>query len=829
MIASDKATLSNIVEREILITTLTYAVGATTVNTFDPWTLFFSNKRIINRINNFRSMFGKKLVLRFCVAASPFAYGKLIVAYSPLFTGIDNCTKLGTGYEANAIQLSQKHHIQMSITDGETHFFELPLIWFENTMDLQAELLKNLGSIHVYPLSALKQANGSTASITLTVFAHMEGIELDRPTTVNSFYLTNQSKETPTIEICDSPVRIASPRDVSVQCTCCTGRPKSFGRKTVEPLPFANHSATSNQKEVGTVSSTLESVSGFLGKAAGIPVVGQYASSGAAIASLGARVAQSLGYANPPDNSGVTVVVPRTVESLSHSTGHNDFSTLALDRNLHVSMDSNTIGFQDLVGTSITNICAKPVTFAKFTWNVSDAANALLWNARCHHSQGYWDGTYRYSTPAEFALMPFTRVRYSNCFTFEVVASKMHRGKLLVLYDPSYIAAVELNVLTGVIIDLGESGSTCTEVRIPWSQPKAFAYNGGTSLYAGTTYSTTAYTTADATSNGVIGVYVLNPLSSPSDSAGLTVDVIVHSKICDPKCYDPMFSSTANVSYINQSSESSSCDVADPDHSVKDIMEVFGGEVHDDILEILGKPIYSYTNLHNLSNSDYTKYYVLSSQCVRPSHPPIRGPLPANGQAIHTDGATSAGNANRVNTGGLNFYAPAYLGCRGGVRYLANYSKSGPSAIRTTAYVGKGARTQPLAPTTANADFSAGASSTSPDYLWNSATFQGHGASVNNCGTYVACTINPKMSWECPYVSDYRFRSCRDVKALSIYSLYGMGSTSGGYRTVLTLPSSGANTTFANAFVAEDIYTSKGEDYALFWFQGMPPWTLYST
>jgi len=830
IIAQDSADLSNLTEREILITTLTYTVGSTTVNNVDPWSLFITNKRVINRLNNFRCLFGKKLRVRAVVAASPFAYGRIIIAYQP-FNAHDNCTKITSSFTANAIVLSQKHNVELSITDGETAVIELPFLWPEDAIDLQVDQLSELGKLIVYPLSPLAQANGSTAGITIAFFASMEGIEVHRPTTVNAFNLVNQAR--PSIEIPSSPIRlqIASPRDVNITCGCCgfPGYRKSITVRRpeplIEPLPFVNQA-----RELGTISSTLEEVADVVGSASQIPIVGKYASGAKEALSMGAKAAQAFGYSAPEDTRPLTRVVPRPLPSISHATGFNDYSKNTLDPMQAVKMSSEVVGFQDDVGTSMTKVCEKECIVSKFTWNITDTVNKCLWNTRVTPNMGFWDGTYRYSPPSEFAMMPFDKFRFSNCFTIDAVASKMHRGKLLILYDPSYIAAVELNVLTGVVLDLGDSGATCMEVRIPWSQPYPLAYNPlpGTT-YNTMAYSTTAITSSDETSNGVLGVYVLSPLSTTSDTAGLSIEVLVRSKVCEPKCYDLSFHEFATMSFINQAKEATVCDVAQDDHKVSDLLSEFGGEVYDDFLAICAKPMYSYVNMHDLSNTDVTKYYTTNSYCARMPHPPCRGVIASGTYVLHPDGSTGATNANKNMTAGLNYYAPAYAMCRGGVKYIANYSKRGPNADKLTMLVTKQGRQTPVKPSKLNYDYSTGAASTAPDAAWNT-----YGANqlffANSCGSYGVAAINPTLSWECPWQSKQRFRICREVKPISDYSLYAGSAVSGtqGYRTYLTVPTTGTNTTFATAFVAEEIFTAKGEDYALYWFQGMPAWTLWN-
>jgi hypothetical protein len=102
------SSLANFFERPIQVANLTWTplqVSAFT-SILDPWSLFFSNKRVINRINNYALM-RANLHVKFMINGNGFYYGRLMADYAPL-PGLDSVTDYSTLPQDNIVQASQR-------------------------------------------------------------------------------------------------------------------------------------------------------------------------------------------------------------------------------------------------------------------------------------------------------------------------------------------------------------------------------------------------------------------------------------------------------------------------------------------------------------------------------------------------------------------------------------------------------------------------------------------------------------------------------------------------------------------------------------------------
>lgn len=99
--------LANFFSRPIVARKYTWTpAGAIFSGIFNPWTDFFSNPRVINRITNYNLM-RAKLHVRFLINGNGFYYGRLMADYQPLYLE-DDVTATATLVPQNAIQASQR-------------------------------------------------------------------------------------------------------------------------------------------------------------------------------------------------------------------------------------------------------------------------------------------------------------------------------------------------------------------------------------------------------------------------------------------------------------------------------------------------------------------------------------------------------------------------------------------------------------------------------------------------------------------------------------------------------------------------------------------------
>jgi len=77
------ADLQNFFSRPIKIAESQWGTGTSLFNSFNPWTLYFENPRVANRIANFQ-LLRAKLHIKIVVNGNGFQYGRAIASYLPL-------------------------------------------------------------------------------------------------------------------------------------------------------------------------------------------------------------------------------------------------------------------------------------------------------------------------------------------------------------------------------------------------------------------------------------------------------------------------------------------------------------------------------------------------------------------------------------------------------------------------------------------------------------------------------------------------------------------------------------------------------------------------
>lgn len=837
--------LSDFFKRPIVGASYVIPMGTDFTATLNPAQVFFDNKRNINRLNNYYLM-SFKLRVKFLINGSPFHYGRLLIDYQPLPT-YDNCTDVLTstmGYYA--IPATQRMHgfIDPSSCEGLT--MTLPFVWPYDSMSIVASDYEKLGVLRIRTLNQFKHANGATTAVNLTCMVWAEDVALQRITTVPSSSLVNQSSivERPSIQVPSQmpTAEIASPtagRDVVITCTCCGFKPLSSKKKTTEDrfpdLPYINQTSEYDNGPVSGPASAVASIAKALSNS---PNIGPYARATEMGAAAVSKVSRLLGFSRPVRLAPDAKMLATFVERMAICDGASQAVKLSVDSQQELSIDPRIVGVSSGDQMTISSIAERETYICSFPWTVAKAYGDILWNTYVHPGLGAYNGTYRYSPACEAALLPFAYWRGEMCYRFEVVCSRQHRGRLLVVYDPSYVSSLEVNVVTSFIIDL-DAGSDIV-VQVPWSQAKSYLTNPNLVCApnpAFTTYGTTAIPLADpVSSNGVLAVYVLTELAVPSSLANNDLQVNVYAKWCDASVAvvdDHM----VTISYVNQSMEMDRegidtkdvdvCIVCDDDCDSDNINLVYFGEKISSFRSLLKRYALAYSNFHIFSPAvSATKPYQYSVS-VRPVFPPYRGAMPLNDQCIHTTTGISGGECNIVNTTMLNYITPMFLTARGALRIqfvLANSSSS--VAIKEYCAFRNGSRGTPII-NVGSIDTPTYTASTFADSLYQGAATTTMKRKFQSGGE-LTLPQRPVITVEFPFYRDSRFLAARDVQAKSAIGLTRIansGYDSSAYRTTIEAIISATTGVFA----VEDVYISTGEDFQLDWFQGMPPWSTYGT
>lgn len=188
--------LGNFLARPLKLAEFTWTVGQNLVQSIDPWALFMRNPNVLRRIENFR-LFRGDLRIKIMINGNGFYYGRVLCSYEPLFNFRDFEPPLA---DAESLCLrSQLPHVFLDPTTSQGGEIRAPYFWFKNWADLISAETDEFGRLDFKSFQPLRQANSGTGSVTITVMAWMENVEMTIPTTQAFDSIVAQSGEKPEV------------------------------------------------------------------------------------------------------------------------------------------------------------------------------------------------------------------------------------------------------------------------------------------------------------------------------------------------------------------------------------------------------------------------------------------------------------------------------------------------------------------------------------------------------------------------------------------------------------------------------------------------------
>lgn len=165
---------------------------ATTVN---PWKLFLENKRVVNRIATFKLLRGN-MRIKVMINGNSFFFGRLMLSYLPLHS-FDSLSQIPTGTsDYGLVQFSQLPRIFLDPATSQGGEMSLPFFWHNDYVDLLSDDKDKLGQLALTELTTLEHCNGSASlvnTVSVTMYAWMEDVELQAPTSGRASYIVAQS------------------------------------------------------------------------------------------------------------------------------------------------------------------------------------------------------------------------------------------------------------------------------------------------------------------------------------------------------------------------------------------------------------------------------------------------------------------------------------------------------------------------------------------------------------------------------------------------------------------------------------------------------------
>lgn len=757
--------LASFFERPIITRTYTWTplqVGAFTA-IFNPWTDFFGNPRVINRINNY-NLLRSKLHVRFLINGNGFYYGRLMADYLPLPTN-DNVTSAATIIAENAIQASQRMKVFIDPSTCCSNELELPFVYFRDGVSIPLAEWSELGSIYVRELQGLKHANAATQPLTITVMCWATDVQMSLPTSSDSTALVAQA-----------------------------------GDEYAKP---------------GPVQATATAVAKMAAAVTEVPIIGSYARATEMAAKATSKAASIMGWSRPAELAPHTNMHPKYVSDLAPADAGDNVSKLTVDSKQEVTIDPNVVGADLPDELSIASIAARESFLTPFPWTTARVGGDLLWTTRVTPLIGATSGSTRYLPACAFATWPFQYWRCKMRYRLQIVASAYHKGRLRIVWDPSYVQSLESNVQFTRIVDISEERDITIEVD--WGQTQHFLATGSIGSINTIWRTTPQFTGAAGAYNGVFSVYVLNDLATPNSTVNNDISVNVFVSAVDLQVAAPAtlgnlsnsYAATVQAGDMDMTTEDGNepgCGPATSNHQM-------GEDVDDanDMAVYFGERIVSFRQLLKRYNQHSSFLITNPSATVPAVWSPVFSDVPFfygyNAATLHT--TTAAGKFSYVSQTMLQWLMPAYVAMRGSQRskYVVTSTTPGACGSITVARTPTDAFTLPPAPSLlAITSQSAYARQANPN---RAPLLEGACTSI--------ASNQPTVEVEHPYYKPVRF----DESRWMVQNPSGVSYSSpylNTHKVELTLAP-------GTTPVILTRYVGVGEDFSLFWFQGCPPLT----
>lgn len=634
---SNDADLGNFFSRPVKIKSLVWGVNSTFFEAFDPWSLYFENLRVINRLSNF-NLLRAKLHVRFLVNGNSFYFGRCLASYTPL-KDTDDISLDRAFIAQDVISASQKPHLYLDPCTSQGGDMTLPYFWYKNCLQIPTGEWNRMGEMILHAINFLQHANGDTTPINVSVFAWAEDVNLAIPTSADAATLSAQS-----------------------------------GSEVFQPQS-GNDEYT--ESHTGPISKPASVIAKVAGKLENVPYIGPYARATGMAASATADVASLYGYSRPSDITGIASYKPVYGGNMANTNVPDTSLRLTVDAKQEITIDPRTCGLGDKDEMSIQSIVTRESYLTTFNWLIANNSEDLLFSAKV--TPMMFDVVSAASpeyhmTPMCWAAMPFNNWRGTIKYRFQVVSSGFHKGRLKFVYEPNQSAGNEYNTNYTHIVDIAE----CKDFTVGagWGQTTSFLRTqmpASSDLPFGTGQQNPNLLFA----NGTLNVYVVNKLTSPNSVAenDIKVNVIVSAgddfELANPDdegieqfgyfrpqsgtetLMETMIEGSAPIDEEVESTLASSI-TDDP------AMSVYFGEVYTSFRALLKRYCFHTAYGSSVPGTSQSVNLVVTTSAF----PHYRGAAP--GAVDFVPGVFAY---NRSKTTMLNWLTPAYAAYRGGVRW----------------------------------------------------------------------------------------------------------------------------------------------------------------
>jgi hypothetical protein len=346
--------------------------------------------------------------------------------------------------------------------------------------------------------------------------------------------------------------------------------------------------------------------------------------------------------------------------------------TVHKDQNLYVGYDplkENGVGDVE----TLAGIASRPSYLTKFTWSETTGAGAHLFSIRVtphQYNRTTATGPVRFTSMA-FAAWPFDYWSGTITIKFEAIASFLHRGRLLFVYDSDASGTYSFIENRCVVLDI--SGDHTVSLSV--------SPNGATTFmrrpddWTDLNFQNSLVAFGEDYSSGTISVYVMNRLSAPESTIGSPVDMLVYAHMEDDAQFAVPNDRINKIAFVEPaaavSENETSVLINNPFRFSDDTYGMYFGEHIVSVRSLLQRYSVNYVFYPKFDVEPAgTRHQIFIQVPPRGVH---RGPVNTRNPNVSLTGfeANTVGGAayNRAYTTSLQYWSSAYIGMRGSTRW----------------------------------------------------------------------------------------------------------------------------------------------------------------
>lgn len=450
--------LADFLARPIRIHTFDWVPNTTIHSNLYPWHEFLNNDNVRDKLSHYSRLRGT-LKLKIILNGNGFYFGRIIVSYLPIPTA-DQVSKINASSPARFLSVMQRPRIVLDPTNAEGGEMTLPFMWPNDWLDLTNSEAESMGRLAVDDLNRLQHANGDPSPITVSMFAWMEDVELMMPTT--------------------QAISVAS-------------------------------------RETEKVSDKVDRAADLAAVVSDAPTIGPYAKATEMALRMGARMARAAGFSRV-DSGHPSRYVPTYVNNIASGNEPEQVVKLTVDNKQEVSIDPRIVGIAEPDPLVVSDLVQRPGYYGTFQWTPAKDTDDLLWNVAVRpdvYARGGATGEYHF-TPIGYFSLPFSSWRGDMVYSFEVVASTFHRGRLRITWDPvEFDETGAMNETYSVVVDI--STTRKFDITVPYGATRPYT---NINHLSGSWWGNTKILLDKVNTNGVLSVFVLNELTGSNTATG---------------------------------------------------------------------------------------------------------------------------------------------------------------------------------------------------------------------------------------------------------------------------------------------------------------------